>query len=89
MGFDTQRLALTNEPQQVLHPDQDFKPQHSAMCRCDGADIVVGGEGVTPATGYTIAAGTEWGFDGEDGAPFVMLAAGAGPVDMQVLWGGV
>lgn len=89
MGFDATRVNLTDEAQQIAHPDKDLKAGHSVVARCATADIAVGGEDVTAATGYIIPADTEWGWTSEDGAPFVLLAAGAGPIEMQVLWGGV
>jgi hypothetical protein len=89
MGFYADRYGVTDEPQQVYHPDHDSKSGYSVTARCDSADIVVGGPELTPATGYLIAAGTEWGWSSDSGAPYVMLAVGAGPTEMQCLWDGV
>lgn len=89
MAFDSAHLQVTNSPVAVTHPDKDLQPGYSALCRCDDADVMVGGDDVDATTGYLVTAGTEFGFESKDGVPSVVRASGSTAVTLFVLWGGV
>lgn len=89
MPFDSAHLNVTDQPTPVAHPDKDLQQGYTALCRCDAADVLVGGDNVSVANGYPVSAGTEFGFDSKDGVPSVIRASGSTAVTLFVLWGGV
>lgn len=83
MAVKPSRVTVTTAATLLTPPTTDAKPGSSVLVR-PAADVYIGGPGVTTATGYLVAGGSELAMDLNSGETLHAVAA-AGSVSVSVL----